>query len=102
MEIANDLSSSDQVSVPLHLVFGSRKRDRSSVIATNLIRLDSILQRLLHTISRDLSSHQVRKPTLERSKEIENGNLQRIRSVGVDLEVGFDDEKASFFGSVLG
>lgn len=64
---------------------------------THLIRLDSIFQSFLNTIPRNLPRHEIGEARFQTYKQIQDCDLQRIRGIGVDFIVRFDNEKASLF-----
>lgn len=69
---------------------------------THLIRRNPIPQPSLDAVPRNDPRDKIREPASQGDKEVEHGNLERVRGVSVDFVVGLDDEEATLFVGVRG
>lgn len=89
-----------------HLGMGARSQvsdnlDPSTVSATalissqprrtDLIRRDPVRETAANTLARDVARNKVGEARLEMGKEAEDGNLQGVRGIRVELVVCFED-----------
>ena len=61
---------------------------------TDLVGRDAVAQSALDAVARDLTRDKVGEPALEMDEEVDDGDLERVGRVGVDLVVGLEHEEA--------